>query len=62
MKIYKSQIMRWDRNISIGDIRKVDGEWVKIISIVKIDTDEMILYFHGIPLEEINEEFEDIDE
>lgn len=59
MKLYKYVIKRMDSSISVGDELRVDGESsgsVKVLSIVKIDTDEMVLYFYGVLLSDIDEE------
>jgi hypothetical protein len=64
MLLYKYQIKRFDSNISIGDdvfpIDNTDnpsGIPVKIVSIIKIDTDEMILYFLGVTVTSLDEEY-----
>ena len=53
--IYKYQILREDGTFIIGDVVNFKEIDVKIISIVKIDTDDMIIYFQGIPIKELDE-------
>lgn len=57
VKLYKYQILRRDNIFSVGDSVSVDGEDLKIMSIIKIDTDRMVIYFYGVALEEIDEQF-----
>lgn len=56
MKMYKYTILRSDTNISIGDVLNTEDGEVKVITIIKIDTDKMTIYFYGVQLPEIDEE------
>lgn len=58
LNLYKYQITRSDKTFSVGDAIRPEGEHtalVKILIIVKIDAEEMIMYFYGVELFDLGE-------
>ena len=59
MHLYKYEIKHWEFMISVGDNVKIGKEVVKIITIIRIDIKEMIVYFCGVPVIEIGDSVSD---